>query len=51
MTNSIDSKSKTDNKKNIPLSNYLPNVGQVAYGCMGLGGSWNDNPVVAADIA
>ncbi len=37
--------------KNIPLSTYLENVGQVAYGCMGLGGGWNDNPVTAADVA
>lgn len=51
MTNSIESTNKTNDKKSIPLSNYLPNVGQVAYGCMGLGGGWNNNPVTAADAA
>ena len=51
MTNSIESTNKTNDKKRIPLSNYLPNVGQVAYGCMGLGGGWNDNPVNSADVA
>lgn len=48
MTNSSDSISKIDN--NILLSKYLPGVGQIAYGCMGLGGGWNDNPVTAVDI-
>ncbi len=51
MTNSVEATNKTNDKKGIPLSSYLRNVGQVAYGCMGLGGGWNDNPVVAADIA
>lgn len=51
MTNSIDSTNKNDNQKNIPLSNHLDGVGQIAYGCMGLGGGWNDNPVTSADIA
>ncbi|MCG9694437.1 aldo/keto reductase [Vibrio sp. Isolate22] len=48
MTNSSDSISKIDN--NIPLSKHLPGVGQIAYGCMGLGGGWNDNTVTAVDI-
>ncbi|MFM2610127.1 aldo/keto reductase [Vibrio chagasii] len=51
MTNSIDSTNKNDNQKNIPLSNHLDGVGQIAYGCMGLGGGWNDNPVTSADVA
>ena len=51
MTNSIDSTNKNDNQKNIPLSNHLEGVGQIAYGCMGLGGGWNDNPVTASDVA
>ncbi|EDK29915.1 aldo/keto reductase [Vibrionales bacterium SWAT-3] len=51
MTNSIDSTNKNDNQKNIPLSNHLEGVGQIAYGCMGLGGGWNENPVTAEDVA
>ncbi|CAH6862226.1 Aldo/keto reductase [Vibrio chagasii] len=51
MTNNIDSTNKNDNQKNIPLSNHLDGVGQIAYGCMGLGGGWNDNPVTTADVA
>ncbi|CAH6979882.1 Aldo/keto reductase [Vibrio chagasii] len=51
MTNSIDSTNKNDNQKNIPLSKHLDGVGQIAYGCMGLGGGWNDNPVTTADVA
>ncbi|USD67598.1 aldo/keto reductase [Vibrio sp. SCSIO 43136] len=37
-------------EKLIPLSHYLPNVSQLAYGCMGLGGGWNDEPVTQADV-
>ncbi|NOH97929.1 aldo/keto reductase [Vibrio sp. 99-70-13A1] len=34
----------------IPLSNYLPNVSTIAYGCMGLGGGWNQNPTSKEDV-
>jgi hypothetical protein len=37
--------------KNYPLSNYLSNVSPIVYGCMGLGGGWNQNAVSAADIS
>ncbi|MEF1289041.1 aldo/keto reductase [Vibrio sp. M260118] len=33
-----------------PISKYLPNASQLVYGCMGLGGGWNDNPLQADDI-
>ena len=36
--------------KAYPLDKYLPDVSQLAYGCMGLGGGWNDNPVSQQDI-
>ncbi len=35
----------------LPLAEYLPNVSTLAYGCMGLGGGWNDTPVTTADVA
>lgn len=34
----------------LPLAKYLPNVSTLAYGCMGLGGGWNDTPVTNADV-
>lgn len=37
-------------EKNLPLAAHLPNVSQLAYGCMGLGGGWNNDPVTAADV-
>lgn len=32
-------------ERNIPLTNPLSKTSQIAYGCMGLGGGWNNNPV------
>lgn len=37
-------------QRNIPLSHYLPNVSELAYGCMGLGGGWDNNPVSRDNI-
>lgn len=34
----------------LPISQYLPNASRLVYGCMGLGGGWNDNPLQANDI-
>ena len=34
----------------LPLQNVLPHVSSLAYGCMGLGGGWNNNPICASDI-
>lgn len=31
--------------KVLPLDTHLPGVSTLSYGCMGLGGGWNDNPV------
>ena len=36
--------------KSLPLARYLPDVSSIAFGCMGLGGGWNDNPVSANDL-
>lgn len=33
----------------IPLSRLLPGVSPIAFGCMGLGGGWTDNPVGAIE--
>ena len=35
---------------NLPLQTYLPNVSPLAYGCMGLGGGWDQNPVSSTDV-
>lgn len=37
-------------KNVLPLSTHLSNVSEIAYGCMGLGGGWNDNPVSQDDV-
>ncbi|KAB0287134.1 aldo/keto reductase [Vibrio fortis] len=37
-------------KNVLPLSKHLTNVSEIAYGCMGLGGDWNDNPVSQDDV-
>lgn len=34
----------------IPLHQYLPNVSALAYGCMGLGGEWDQQPVSSENI-
>lgn len=31
--------------KALPLDSYLPGVSTLSYGCMGLGGGWNNDPV------
>ena len=31
--------------KALPLAKHLPNVSRLAYGCMGLGGNWDDQPI------
>jgi predicted oxidoreductase len=33
-----------------PLQQYLPNASELVYGCMGLGGGWNDNAVSRLDV-
>ena len=33
-----------------PLEQYLPGVSTLSYGCMGLGGGWNDDPISADNI-
>lgn len=37
--------------KQPPLSNYVTHNSPLVFGCMALGGGWNDNPVSAGDIA
>lgn len=34
----------------LPLNKHLPDVSSIAFGCMGLGGGWNDTPVSANDL-
>ena len=34
----------------LPLTEFLPNVSPIVYGCMGLGGGWNNNAIIKADI-
>ncbi|QPG06806.1 aldo/keto reductase [Salinimonas marina] len=34
----------------LALQQHLPKVSRIAYGCMGLGGGWNNNPVSQQDI-
>ena len=34
----------------LPLSKFLPEVSQLVYGCMGLGGGWNQQPVENKDV-
>ena len=34
-----------------PINKHLPNASKLAYGCMGLGGGWNDNPVSTEHIS
>lgn len=45
-----ESSSNQSQQEALPLSQYLPNVSQLAYGCMGLGGGWNEAPVTMEDI-
>ncbi|GAA4843539.1 aldo/keto reductase [Algivirga pacifica] len=33
-----------------PLKQYIVKSSPIAYGCMGLGGGWNDQPVTDADV-
>ncbi|MRI32767.1 aldo/keto reductase [Endozoicomonas sp. OPT23] len=35
---------------NFPIQSYLPDASRMIYGCMGLGGGWNSNPVSNDDI-
>jgi predicted oxidoreductase len=37
--------------KKYPLSEYVENSSPLVFGCMNLGGGWNDNPINKADIA
>lgn len=37
-------------KPSKPLNLYLPNASKLVYGCMGLGGNWDQNPVNADNI-
>ncbi|MBC7005718.1 aldo/keto reductase [Photobacterium sp. BZF1] len=34
-----------------PINKHLPKASKLAYGCMGLGGGWNDNPVSPEHIS
>ena len=34
----------------LPLNKYLPNVSRLAYGCMGLGGAWNNISITQEQI-
>ena len=36
--------------KPLPISSTLPEASRIAYGCMGLGGSWNSDPLTTSDI-
>ncbi|MGR5120502.1 aldo/keto reductase [Vibrio astriarenae] len=36
--------------QSLPIHRRLPQASQLVYGCMGLGGGWNDNPVSEQDI-
>lgn len=33
-----------------PIAQHLRSHSQLIYGCMGLGGGWNENPIAKADI-
>lgn len=35
---------------NYPIAQHLSHHSQIIYGCMGLGGGWNNNPLSATDI-
>lgn len=34
----------------LPLAKHLPDVSRLAYGCMGLGGGWNDAAITTDDV-
>jgi predicted oxidoreductase len=34
----------------IPIHDYYPHASQLVYGCMGLGGGWNDTPIQEKDV-
>ena len=34
----------------IPLHSHFSGASQLVYGCMGLGGGWNSNPVTREDV-
>ena len=36
--------------KPLPLASHLPNVSRLAFGCMGLGGGWSNNPLSTEDV-
>ena len=38
------------NSNKYPLSRAIKNNSSVAFGCMGLGGTWDSSPISAADI-
>ena len=33
----------------LPITQYFPNASSIAYGCMGLGGGWDNNTISQAD--
>ncbi|WP_295893597.1 aldo/keto reductase family oxidoreductase [uncultured Vibrio sp.] len=37
--------------KQYPINKHLPNASQISYGCMGLGGGWNNNSVSSDDVS
>jgi len=34
----------------LPLHEHFPDASDIVYGCMGLGGGWNQNPATAQDV-
>ncbi|MBU2971993.1 aldo/keto reductase [Pseudoalteromonas sp. C2R02] len=36
--------------KKLPIHQYLPHASELVYGCMGLGGSWNKDPLTQKDF-
>jgi len=36
--------------KKLPLHQYIPNASELVYGCMGLGGSWSQEPLGKAEF-
>lgn len=43
-------KNMQSKQRPIPLNRYLENVSALSYGCMGLGGDWDQNPVSSEKI-
>ncbi len=39
----------TSKVQDLPLREYFPQSSSIAYGCMGLGGTWDDTPITVED--